>query len=216
MHTRTHPPTPTHTDSLTHSLTHTLTHTHTHTLTHTFTHTHTRTHSFKPTCAHQALLSSSSAEGSGSTSAPGGVGGSPARSTYLYELSGVVVHSGSAFAGHYYSYIRERPCVVEKGVCCCKCGCVFVRVRETMCAKWWCTVAALLQGTTTCMSGSSHAWSERVCVVGSLGVLECGCMCVCVKFCVLSGNAQRQCFRGALLLFIKERLLLGKGCVLCV
>ena len=27
---------------------------------------------------------------------------------YLYTLMGVVVHSGSAFAGHYYSYIRER------------------------------------------------------------------------------------------------------------
>ena len=27
---------------------------------------------------------------------------------YIYDLVGVVVHSGSAFAGHYYSYIRER------------------------------------------------------------------------------------------------------------
>jgi hypothetical protein len=27
---------------------------------------------------------------------------------YDYELVGVVVHSGTAFAGHYYSYIRER------------------------------------------------------------------------------------------------------------
>ena len=27
---------------------------------------------------------------------------------YAYTLMGVVVHSGSAFAGHYYSYIRER------------------------------------------------------------------------------------------------------------
>ena len=26
----------------------------------------------------------------------------------LYELVGVVVHSGSASAGHYYSFIRER------------------------------------------------------------------------------------------------------------
>ncbi|KAL4854761.1 Ubiquitin carboxyl-terminal hydrolase 24 [Chlorella vulgaris] len=29
-------------------------------------------------------------------------------SHYLYELRGVVVHSGSAFAGHYYSYIKDR------------------------------------------------------------------------------------------------------------
>ena len=25
---------------------------------------------------------------------------------YQYELKGVVVHSGTAFAGHYYSYIK--------------------------------------------------------------------------------------------------------------
>ena len=25
---------------------------------------------------------------------------------YEYELKGVVVHSGTAFAGHYYSYIK--------------------------------------------------------------------------------------------------------------
>ncbi|KAL4452636.1 hypothetical protein ABPG75_008298 [Micractinium tetrahymenae] len=29
-------------------------------------------------------------------------------SHYRYELRGVVVHSGSAFAGHYYSYIKDR------------------------------------------------------------------------------------------------------------
>jgi len=27
---------------------------------------------------------------------------------YLYELVGVLVHSGSANSGHYYSYIKER------------------------------------------------------------------------------------------------------------
>lgn len=31
------------------------------------------------------------------------------RSQYMYELKGIVVHAGSAFAGHYYSYIKERP-----------------------------------------------------------------------------------------------------------
>lgn len=28
--------------------------------------------------------------------------------SFLYRLHGVVVHSGTAFAGHYYSYIRAR------------------------------------------------------------------------------------------------------------
>lgn len=28
---------------------------------------------------------------------------------YHYDLVGVVVHSGTAFAGHYYSYIKQRP-----------------------------------------------------------------------------------------------------------
>ena len=32
----------------------------------------------------------------------------PPDDKYAYTLMGVVVHSGSAFAGHYYSYIRER------------------------------------------------------------------------------------------------------------
>ncbi|GAX79789.1 hypothetical protein CEUSTIGMA_g7229.t1 [Chlamydomonas eustigma] len=31
------------------------------------------------------------------------------RHHYLYELKGVIVHSGSATAGHYYSIIKERP-----------------------------------------------------------------------------------------------------------
>lgn len=28
------------------------------------------------------------------------------QSHYSYQLKGIVVHSGSAFAGHYYSYIK--------------------------------------------------------------------------------------------------------------
>ena len=27
---------------------------------------------------------------------------------YVYELSGIVIHSGQAHAGHYYSFIRDR------------------------------------------------------------------------------------------------------------
>ena len=43
-----------------------------------------------------------------------GIEGRP-RLHYLYELKGVVVHSGTAFAGHYYSFIKERPRVTDKG-----------------------------------------------------------------------------------------------------
>lgn len=30
------------------------------------------------------------------------------RSNYKYQLAGMVIHSGTAHAGHYYSFIRER------------------------------------------------------------------------------------------------------------
>ena len=30
--------------------------------------------------------------------------------SYLYELIGVTVHTGTAEGGHYYSFIRERDC----------------------------------------------------------------------------------------------------------
>lgn len=57
--------------------------------------------------------------GPGSTGAPAAAAGpgpglgSPAasRTTYVYQLKGIVVHSGTAFAGHYYSYIKVTlPC----------------------------------------------------------------------------------------------------------
>ena len=38
---------------------------------------------------------------------------SQAKSEYLYALVGVLVHSGSANAGHYYSYIKERKTFEE-------------------------------------------------------------------------------------------------------
>ena len=40
------------------------------------------------------------------------------RDHYQYELCGVVVHSGSAFAGHYYSYIKARRAVPRRAVRC--------------------------------------------------------------------------------------------------
>ncbi|GIL42637.1 hypothetical protein Vafri_581, partial [Volvox africanus] len=48
----------------------------------------------------------------------GGAGADAAarpRNCYLYELKGIVVHSGTAFAGHYYSFIKERPKLGEDG-----------------------------------------------------------------------------------------------------
>lgn len=41
----------------------------------------------------------------------GGSGGSPRKKVTIsenYELVGVVVHSGQAHAGHYYSFIKDR------------------------------------------------------------------------------------------------------------
>ena len=38
------------------------------------------------------------------------------RNYYIYELKGIVVHCGTAFAGHYYSYVKERPRVNANGV----------------------------------------------------------------------------------------------------
>ena len=52
-------------------------------------------------------------EDEGATAGPGPGLGSPAasRTTYVYQLKGIVVHSGTAFAGHYYSYIKViLPC----------------------------------------------------------------------------------------------------------
>ena len=55
--------------------------------------------------AAEAAMSGDGSEGAPPTSAPA----NPEQ--YQYFLKGIVVHSGTAFAGHYYSYIRvsARP-----------------------------------------------------------------------------------------------------------
>lgn len=67
---------------------------------------------------------SASGTSSGSLGMDGAVGASghtsadvdtKSRNCYLYELKGIVVHSGTAFAGHYYSFIKERPWLGEDG-----------------------------------------------------------------------------------------------------
>jgi hypothetical protein len=50
----------------------------------------------------QMLSGKPSAAGSSSS------GGGSSSETYMYDLMGVVVHSGSAFTGHFYSFIKER------------------------------------------------------------------------------------------------------------
>ncbi|XP_024517294.1 probable ubiquitin carboxyl-terminal hydrolase FAF-X [Selaginella moellendorffii] len=45
----------------------------------------------------------------------GGLNSKP-DSYYQYDLVGVVVHSGTAFAGHYYSYIKERQGDIERWI----------------------------------------------------------------------------------------------------
>jgi len=50
----------------------------------------------------------------GAAGGGGGLEGTIAQSRpeayYRYELRGIVVHSGTAFAGHYYSYAKDRDC----------------------------------------------------------------------------------------------------------
>lgn len=52
----------------------------------------------------EGLAERDSAEASVSYSGAGQEPGSPR--AYWYNLKGIVVHSGTAFAGHYYSYIK--------------------------------------------------------------------------------------------------------------
>jgi hypothetical protein len=52
--------------------------------------------------------------GGGGGGCGGGGGGAQPRGEYLYDLAGVVVHSGSAFTGHYYSFARERAALAAQ------------------------------------------------------------------------------------------------------
>jgi hypothetical protein len=52
---------------------------------------------------------SSGAGGAAAASSPG----AGPRPEYVYDLAGVVVHSGSAFTGHYYSFARERTALAD-------------------------------------------------------------------------------------------------------
>jgi hypothetical protein len=61
-----------------------------------------------------------------------------AASYYRYELRGVVVHSGSAFAGHYYSYIKVGGWL--GGVCGCRSRLLSVTMGRLLTA----TIASLL------------------------------------------------------------------------
>lgn len=58
-----------------------------------------------------ARQDSSSDHGENSRGGEAGPGGSPRKKVTIsenYELVGVVVHSGQAHAGHYYSFIKDR------------------------------------------------------------------------------------------------------------
>lgn len=58
-----------------------------------------------------ARQDSSSDHGENSRVGEPGSGGSPRKKVTIsenYELVGVVVHSGQAHAGHYYSFIKDR------------------------------------------------------------------------------------------------------------
>lgn len=63
------------------------------------------------TVSGMARQDSSSDHGENSRGGETGPGGSPRKKVTIsenYELVGVVVHSGQAHAGHYYSFIKDR------------------------------------------------------------------------------------------------------------
>lgn len=63
------------------------------------------------TVSGMARQDSSSEVGENSRNTDQGGGGSPRKKvapTENYELVGVIVHSGQAHAGHYYSFIKDR------------------------------------------------------------------------------------------------------------
>eukprot|EP00883_Tetradesmus_obliquus_P015009 jgi/Sobl393_1/8113/SZX59989.1 len=51
---------------------------------------------------------SDAVSGKPAAAASGSSSGGSSSAEFMYDLMGVVVHSGSAFTGHYYSYIKER------------------------------------------------------------------------------------------------------------
>lgn len=63
------------------------------------------------TVSGMARQDSSSEVGENGRNMDQGGGGSPRKKVALtenYELVGVIVHSGQAHAGHYYSFIKDR------------------------------------------------------------------------------------------------------------
>ncbi len=63
------------------------------------------------TVSGMARQDSSADHGENGRGAEAGSGGSPRKKVTIsenYELVGVVVHSGQAHAGHYYSFIKDR------------------------------------------------------------------------------------------------------------
>ena len=96
-----------------------------------------------------------------------------AASYYRYELRGVVVHSGSAFAGHYYSYIK-----------------VGGRVGGWAGGWWWivvCGVCVCVGAVCVCVrDGGGHVGGYDGHLVSI--ALSCArvavCVCVCVCVCV--------------------------------
>jgi hypothetical protein len=65
----------------------------------------------------QRPVRSSSGAGAAAAAAAAAQAAQGLHPDYMYDLHGIVVHSGSAFTGHYYSYIKERPgsCSGEQG-----------------------------------------------------------------------------------------------------
>lgn len=114
-----------------------------------------------------------SAGGKGSAGSKGGGGGGGGGSDqvfypdayYHYKLAGVLVHTGTADSGHYYSYIKQRECTQAR-----VCGVPGTRkvflLDDDSCIRW-------LVRWKTKVSGVIVTGSELPVFVLFLGQNEC-------------------------------------------
>jgi hypothetical protein len=134
---------------------------------------------------------------------------------YQYGLKGIVVHSGSAFAGHYYSYIKVRlhdPSLVDsqRRAWCSMCLSCSGQVRKQAgqrlgADQWFCFDDNQVSNVDASLSLASPSSQQTIAVCGGLKVLFPASSIACLN---ASGGAlgpgqpgprllRRQAVRGA-------------------